>query len=263
MKRNNINFIIVNLITLSRLIGAFLLIPIYLKWGILKMALVLFFLLITDWLDGFLARYWHCSSFLGAFLDGMSDKVLGIIALGILVTINYWVVLNIIMEIIILLIGYNSAFKGNGAATNKIGKIKTFILSFSLIISYCLLDYNNVSNFIYNTFSWHLINLSLMQINLYLIILTILPFILEIWTAISYWQRDCQLTKKNKQYQTLMKQTHSYFAKLNLRIKMLQKAKENLKSFPELLFIVTDYNYYLEHHNDNLQDLILRRKNHE
>jgi phosphatidylglycerophosphate synthase len=259
MKQNNIGFTLVNLLTLSRLIGAFCLISIYQSQGFLVAGLWLLIFFATDLLDGFLARHWECSSFLGAFLDGMSDKVLGIIALCILATLNHLVLVNIIMEIIILIIGYNSAFKGNIAATTKIGKIKTFALSVALILTFIGLDYSNIRNLIYNMFQFNLTSINNNVLNIILVILMLIPAILEVMTIVSYYQRDTALTKVNKKYQKVMQGAKTWPDKFKKRFQMFNQAKKKLKDFNELVFIVTDHNYYLEHQNDNLQDLLLRR----
>ena len=43
---------------------------------------------LTDLLDGWLARYWHCSSSIGAFLDPLADKIMANVMLVFLASQN-------------------------------------------------------------------------------------------------------------------------------------------------------------------------------
>lgn len=64
---------IVNLITLVRLIGIPFIFMISNKYVLFIFASILF---ITDFIDGFLARKYHCTSTTGAMLDLIADKTL-------------------------------------------------------------------------------------------------------------------------------------------------------------------------------------------
>ena len=71
--------LIVNLLTLIRVIGTGVLIPIYkLKGGLIAgiFSLVCY---LTDSVDGILARHWKVSTFFGALFDGIADKLFTIV----------------------------------------------------------------------------------------------------------------------------------------------------------------------------------------
>ncbi|WP_232058641.1 CDP-diacylglycerol--glycerol-3-phosphate 3-phosphatidyltransferase [Aquicella lusitana] len=77
-----------NLLTLLRilvipLLVIFFYLPVW--WGHLAAAIIFAAASITDWLDGYLARYLKQSTRLGAFLDPVADKLMVSIALVLIV----------------------------------------------------------------------------------------------------------------------------------------------------------------------------------
>ena len=99
-----IELIIVNAITLCRLLGALLLPFIYHLYGINVVAILTIFLFLSDALDGFLARKLKISTFFGCSMDALSDKVLNAIVF-ILLGIEYrYMIPPLIIEILILYI---------------------------------------------------------------------------------------------------------------------------------------------------------------
>ena len=69
-----VELVIVNLITLTRLVGALLLPLIYIKYGPSICAIWTIVLFATDAIDGFLARTLKISTFFGSAMDGISDS---------------------------------------------------------------------------------------------------------------------------------------------------------------------------------------------
>ena len=79
----------VNAITGSRFLGSFLVIPTFKLMGGISAAVFSAIFLLTDFIDGHLARKWNSSTFFGALFDGTTDKAYGIMACLLLMTINH------------------------------------------------------------------------------------------------------------------------------------------------------------------------------
>src|SRR5579872_4013444 len=77
-----------NIITLARILVVPLLVIIFylpVTWSHTAAAAIFAMASITDWLDGYLARYLKQSTKLGAFLDPVADKLMVSIALVLIV----------------------------------------------------------------------------------------------------------------------------------------------------------------------------------
>ena len=77
-----------NLLTFSRIIVIPALVAVFYipgKWGYLLSAGLFLYAGVTDYLDGYLARFWQVTSGLGRFLDPIADKLLVATALMLLV----------------------------------------------------------------------------------------------------------------------------------------------------------------------------------
>lgn len=120
--------IIVNAMTFSRIIGTFLLPGIISLCGPIEMVAYISSLLLTDFIDGKLARKWDVSTVFGATLDAFSDKLFGISLLIYLVKFYPVIWLTIINELIIAGCNLDGLRKGVDIKSSKIGKFKTGIL---------------------------------------------------------------------------------------------------------------------------------------
>lgn len=134
-----------NILTLSRIV----IIPIiifvfYLPWHRAHLVATALFIVasITDGLDGYLARKWHQTSMLGAFLDPVADKVLVSTCLLLLVgakDINYITLPAIVIvgrEIVISALREWMAEWGKRAsvAVGVLGKVKTILQMLAIIL---------------------------------------------------------------------------------------------------------------------------------
>jgi len=152
-----------NILTLLRiLVAPILIIVFYLPyaWGHVAAASLFTFAALTDWLDGYLARYLKQSTKLGAFLDPVADKIMVSIALILIVgepqfqfitlfTVVYAMpvaVITIPAAIIVTREIVVSALrewmaeigKRTSVAVSRLGKIKTVIQCLALIVLlYC------------------------------------------------------------------------------------------------------------------------------
>jgi CDP-diacylglycerol---glycerol-3-phosphate 3-phosphatidyltransferase len=97
---------------------------------------------VSDFIDGFLARRWHETSVMGAFLDPLADKLLVIAALLCLVQFNStpgrghlsaWVAMVIIArELAVSGLRMVAAAENVVIVASKWGKIKTFVQMYTL-----------------------------------------------------------------------------------------------------------------------------------
>lgn len=128
--------IIVNLITLTRLIGAILLPFIFLKYDFKIIFIITLIIYVTDLLDGFLARTFKCSCFFGAILDTISDKMLNMVVLVILGLKNRIMFIVLAMEVLIALVNLCKYKEGFNIRVNVFGKVKMLILGLTVLICY-------------------------------------------------------------------------------------------------------------------------------
>ena len=114
--------------------------PIWGKWWIT--GAIFLIAALTDWLDGFLARYLKQSSAFGAFLDPVADKLMVAVALVLLVSAypTWWVtiagVVIVSREIVISALREWMAELGKRATVkvSVIGKLKTTAQMLALLI---------------------------------------------------------------------------------------------------------------------------------
>lgn len=125
-----------NILTRSRFIAPFIIIPIALSnLTIALIATILFAL--TDAFDGYFARKWNAYSDYGRLLDPICDKMFAIgVAVPILITNPLLIISTIILECSIAIINLNSSSKNNKPKSTYLGKFKTAILSLNLILNY-------------------------------------------------------------------------------------------------------------------------------
>lgn len=136
IKKDGLKKQIPNMLTFSRAIAPLIIIP-TLHMNRLDIAIIILIIFaITDFLDGRLARKFDCVSEFGVKLDAVCDKIF---ALGIMIPaiIKYPVLLiNLILEGCISYINLLSESKNNHPKSNMVGKIKTTLLSITLILAY-------------------------------------------------------------------------------------------------------------------------------
>lgn len=126
----------VNLITLSRIIGSIFLFPIFFSYGKLIVGIILSFLFLTDSIDGYLARKYDVSTFLGSILDGICDKVIIIVSCFILCFVNNLFYISIIIELLIVLVNLYALMQNGNIKSSQIGKAKMWVLTVCVIIGF-------------------------------------------------------------------------------------------------------------------------------
>lgn len=183
------SIVLVNLITAIRVVGAFLLIPIYLSFGSFWLGIAVLLFISTDSIDGFLARMLHASTFFGAAFDALSDKLFNIIVLSIVSFVEPLMFYVLLCEIGILLVSFHSTFKGNKAKTAILGKIKMFILSVSIILVLLLNDYPKMVE---------MFNFSMIDYKGIINVLAIINVVIDTVTFVLYLLLDIVRTINNK-----------------------------------------------------------------
>ncbi len=271
-KNHKRNKILVNMITGIRSLGTIAIIPIFLNCGSFVTALAASGFLVTDFIDGFLARKLKVQSFFGSLLDALSDKAFGIICLLLLSTLNPVFLAVMGIELGIFAINYTSAQKDHNVKTSKVGRAKTLLLAGTIVGSFfCygaptlkeLLNYINVSTF--NT---------LLETNP-----DILSTILAIPTigANLYVAKDyLNIAKKqDKEEQTVVEQeitqsTEPSLQDVTMSLDEIAQKREELlgqkeqlrvlKSREEIMHDLFDTEFYLEHKDDKLKSLLYKQR---
>lgn len=141
--KNKFMLVLVNLLTAMRVFGVFMLIPIYFKCGGIYAALLAICCYLTDCIDGFLARKFHVSTFFGSMFDGIADKMFSCANLIILYNATKLSLGIILLEFIIVIIQFWKFQKNINIKTSQIGRIKTIVMSITVILLYLLIDIEN------------------------------------------------------------------------------------------------------------------------
>ena len=177
--RKKIKLMIPNILTKSRILAPFLLLPSALIGNFVISTIIASILGLTDFFDGLLARKWNATSKYGQKLDAISDKLFAIgISLPILISNPLSIISTIILEVIIGSINANSYLKGNNPKSTLLGKFKTTILYVFLASTYLVKALN---------------------FPLSLFVLTCGTNVLQLSTAIQYYMIDNKKEKKKKE----------------------------------------------------------------
>ena len=164
-----------NLLTLSRGLAPIVIIPAILFNKLYFVIILLIIFALTDFLDGKMARKYNLVSEFGVKLDAVCDKIFAI-SLIIPAIINHGIfIFNFVMEIAISYTNLLSYTKGNNPRSTIIGKIKTALLSLTLILAY-IPNMNNLVIFIFS----------------------LITIICQVITLIKYINTDMEMDKNKK-----------------------------------------------------------------
>ena len=125
-----------NILSSVRLLSPFVLTPVIMSGSYLLAIILLSGFLLTDAIDGFLARKWNVQSDLGVKLDAVADKIIVLSLLLPLLFTNKLLFLNLVMEAGISSINILRKLHGGKPKTLQIGRIKMIILSFFMGLNY-------------------------------------------------------------------------------------------------------------------------------
>ena len=174
--------ILVNVLTAVRVIGVFLLLPIYRWHGGVAAAILAIFCYFTDSLDGIIARKCHVSTFFGSAFDGFADKLFTAANLLVLLTITKIAIIPLLCEAAIVVVQAIKFSNSINVQSSKMGKIKTWVISLTVIVLYLITDIEHVKFFPVGFKNF----ISSLNMNYLLWILFIPLFIFEALTLFSY-----------------------------------------------------------------------------
>lgn len=133
-----------NILTTYRLIVSFILLPLYICDCYRVLAILFISAILTDLLDGYLARKWNVESIYGKVADMIGDKFLTLFATLIFILgSNEIFILTLSLELIISLINVSKCIKSSTFKNKDIqihdssiyGKVKTWFLFISLCVA--------------------------------------------------------------------------------------------------------------------------------
>ncbi len=142
--KNKGSVIIVNCVTMTRVIGTFILPFISMKTSPSFLITYIALLLLTDFIDGKLARRLKASTIFGSVLDATADKLLGIACLAVLSQKYPIMLFPILTETLITVINTRGAIRGSTTESSKLGKIKTWVLGLSIVIGFITVYVGNL-----------------------------------------------------------------------------------------------------------------------
>ena len=238
---HNRNKVLVNLITSIRTLGTFAIIPLFLFFGYLGVGICSIIIFLTDCIDGKLARKLHVESFFGALLDGLSDKVFGLVCLTLLSLNNPLFLLSIVSEVLILGINFISIKKGNNVKASYLGKVKIWLLGASIVGSFLCFSAPNLKEIFYFFNTEAIYNICLEKSREITSVLAISTFIPSVATAIDY------LKKASKGHKEENKNS-------------MNEEKKRLKNRKELIRDLISTEFYLEHKDDGILKLLYTKK---
>lgn len=230
-KKYYIKLVLVNLITLSRLIGALLMPLIYFKQGIESLGFLIIILFLTDMIDGKLSRLLKVETFLGGLLDAVSDKLFAFVLLAILTYYYPSMLIALTLEFSIFVLN-TLTFKDNkNIKSSKMGKVKTMVLDIAISILFILLAKSIYVKYLPYTLNY-LIDKNMNAITYILIGIMIG---MQILTISDYRKKNIKETSYEK------------------------VALKELLPLKTIFFRITDRNFYIENKDKKLKELLYKK----
>lgn len=261
--------LIVNSITALRFLGSFLVIPIFKFIGGMSAAIFSAIFLLTDFIDGFLARRLNSSTFFGALFDGITDKMFGIISFLLLMAINPIAFsLPLLLEFGIILAQNKKFNNDKNIKSNIIGKIKTWVLGFSIVGAFGLIDFLNMPPFLEYIKYSSLEKVANIEDYLKLFGLELPLIITQILTLKSYIKEADDIEDENEIVNELEEENsvaieENTFDDPNITLQeieeqklMLQEEKNTLEKIKVLMNAMLDPEYYYENKDMPIRTLV-------
>ena len=252
--------LIVNFITSLRFIGSFFIIPVFKIFGGISASLFSLIFLLTDFIDGYLARKLNSSTFFGALFDGTTDKMFGIISLLLLMSINPIILsIPLFLEVAIM-INQNKKYNNNKTIkTNNLGKIKTWFLSFSIVLSFALIEYLNIQPFIQYIKYSSLNKIKLIEDTLLLFKINLPTIIFQLITLKSYNKElnDIDNNLVNIKEEPILNENIINEKLINIENEKIKLTKElqNLQNLKIFMSAITNPEFYQENKDMPIRSL--------
>ena len=202
-----LKLLIINLLTLIRVIGTIVLVPIYKTFGGYSVSILALICYLTDSIDGILARKFKASTFFGAIFDGAADKLFTFMNFIVLYLITPYAIIPIIIELLIVIVQAMKYHYNYNVQSNMVGKLKTWVLAISVILTFLVSDINRVSFISLNI--KNSINSMLPGLYFWLLVpsiimgfLTLISYILEIFKADKKEIKEVKVEVKNTKEST-------------------------------------------------------------
>ena len=125
-----------NILSSMRLLSPFVLTPLIVTKHFLWAIIALVFFLLTDSIDGYLARKWNVISDLGSKLDVVADKIILLSLLIPLIIDNKLLIVTLVLEGLISLVNVTRKLTKGHPKTSQIGRIKMIIVSIFMGLNY-------------------------------------------------------------------------------------------------------------------------------
>ena len=221
--------IFVNMLTIIRLIATFILPIIWKAFSPLWILIFVLSILLTDFLDGFLARKFKVSTLLGSILDCFADKLFGIAIVLVIATYYKSFYLVLMMELIIASINIFAAFKGAYTKSSLLGRAKMWVLGLAIIIDMISIFKYNLMNFIQIKFLEDWLNIFVTYEDIIVLFGASITVGAQMMVAIDYLIRIIKEIKANN-----------------------KKIKYDFKSNKELKYVLTNTDYYMKNKDKSL-----------
>lgn len=125
-----------NILTILRLLSTIPINIFFFTGNIVASLITCAFAAFTDAIDGQFARNFKCTSQFGADLDAICDKLFIILMALPIVIQNPFMLLNLGLEFGIVATNVNAAKEGKKVKSSRLGKVKTWVLSATVLLGY-------------------------------------------------------------------------------------------------------------------------------
>lgn len=195
------------------------------------MALVL----ITDFLDGLLARKFHVQSLFGSIMDVVADKVFDIIIIIIVASHLPIYYIPLLLEAGIALINLSAAFLGATTKSSFLGKTKMWFLGLAIVIGIISIFGQSILNFVKIDFLFQILKVVYDNIDIFIISSVFITAGAELMVITDYSRHIIKELKLQK-----------------------KKIKYNFKSKEELKKVLFDTEYCLAHKDEPISQSLLK-----